>query len=31
MTPQMTWQMVAKGHAHLLWNSADMNNSTSAC
>ncbi len=26
-----SWQMVAKGHAHLLWNSADMNNSTSAC
>ena len=25
------WQMVAKGHAHLLWNSADMNSSTSAC
>ena len=26
-----SWQMVAKIHAHLLWNSADMNNSTSAC
>src|SRR5204863_9101699 len=24
-------QMVAKGHVHLLWNSADMNNSTRAC
>src|SRR5882762_8389413 len=24
-------QVVAKGHGHLLWNSADMNNSTSAC
>jgi hypothetical protein len=24
-------QMAAKTHAHLLWNSADMNNSASAC
>ena len=29
--PRGGWADGGKGHAHLLWNSADMNSSTSAC